>query len=65
MIYIHEIDNDGRGENTWEVSVDDTFLFSIEHFHQAMNTAMHLARSKATTVTIHPIEWHEKEHGNA
>ena len=61
MIYIHEIDNDGRGANTWEVSHANNLLSSADSLDKAMPTAMYLARLLETTVTICPIEWYYKE----
>lgn len=61
MITIHEIDNDGRGPNTWEVSADGKYLFSTDSFVQAVDGSLYLAKKLATTVTIYTIEWYEKE----
>lgn len=61
MIYIHEIDNDGRGKNTWEVSHANNFLSSTDSLEKATPIAMYLARLLETTVTICPIEWYYKQ----
>jgi len=62
MIYIHEIDNDGRGANTWDISHNAVPISSTDSFQKAIALAMYLAKEMNTTVTIYPIEWYYKEH---
>lgn len=61
MIHLNEIDNDGRGENTWELYVDlgnKKQSTVIEGYDHAIVRAMGLARHYKMPLTIHTIEWY-------
>ena len=65
VITIHEIDNDGRGTNSWQLSKGNNFLLTHDDFDTTIKIAMLLAKALATNVTIYTVENYYKEQGES